>query len=1410
MSKDPFHKVVGVVFVMCAVSTQVNAQSQTAELIDVTDTFNWSTPSPDPTGVIYIPGANGLFVADSEVNETAVFTGSNVFQTQLDGSLLDTFSTLDFTDEPAGITINPANGHLFISTDNSPRGVYEIDPGVDGIYDNADDNISFFSSTDFGSEDPEGISYNPLDGRLYIVDGEANLVHVVDPGVNDVFDGVAPEGDDTAFAFTTGNLGVVDPEGVAFDETTNGLYIIGEPVDQLLHVSTTGQFIRLIELDSSLLFKPAGLALAPSSLANGGQSLFLVDRGVDNDSNPDENDGRLFEFALPPLPGNDPPVVTITAPVSGQGVSASSTVTFTGVANDTEEGDLSAGLIWQSDLDGLIGSGSSFTTSTLSSGQHSITASVVDSTLAQSFMSVTLNVFPAGRVIVERRIASGADDAEERGGSGNTWLSSDDLEMALDRSTEQIIALRFNSLQIPTGAVVEEAFIQFKVEESQTEATRLEIRGQASDNAEPIVSQKNNLSNRPTTSAASIWNPLPWPNKGESGVAQKSSDLTAVIQEVVDRPGWSAGNSMAFIITGDGQGRRTAESFDGDAEGAAMLFIQYQELAAAPELSIISPSDGDSFANGTPVVLSATSSDVEDGDLSASIVWESAVDGALGTGASVVANELSAGTQLITATVVNSAGRATSAGVSVTIEAASNSAPSVIISSPADGTRVLDGVPVTLTASATDAEDGNLSALIFWQSDLDGNLGVGASIDANSLSIGTHQISASVSDSGGLSSITEILLVVESLVNSAPVLTITSPANATRIDEGTALTLSASALDDEDGNLSATVTWSSDLDGPLGTGSPSALLSVGMHTLTASVSDTGGLSVTRSVTVEVGDIGGGDVTVRVRVSADTDDAEERGTRGRMSLSSRDLELVIDRGTNNAVGMRFRNLQIPKDAGIVSAYIQFQVDEVTSELTILDITAQESDDTSTFTSNRFDISLRPRTALSVDWVPSRWLDRGDAGVAQQTTDLSALVQRIVNRDNWSPGNSMVFLVDGDGTRTAESFEGDQEGAPQLVITYTLDNLAPVVSTSNDQVVGFGETALISATVSDDGRPSDSGALETEWIVAEGAGLASFGDVSSLSTTVDFDTVGNYVLVLKASDGQLTAYDEVSVTVEPSAQNLAPAVSAGPDRLAIVGETVFLAGTITDDGLPGADIDENISWVQLSGPADAGIGSAGSAGTNVQFSEVGTYTFELSAFDGELSSSDEVEVTVASSTGSASISAQIIDDDDDGEESSSGAVDLSSSDLELVEERSVQVVGMRFRSIAIPNASTITNAYIQFTVDEVDGDAASLIIQAESADDSAAFTTVDESLSSRARTQSLVSWSPPAWEVIRQSSSDQATPDLSSVIQEIVDRPGWVSGNALSILMTGSGTRTAESFDGSANAAPRLVIEFQISE
>jgi hypothetical protein len=60
-------------------------------------------------------------------------------------------------------------------------------------------------------------------------------------------------------------------------------------------------------------------------------------------------------------------------------------------------------------------------------------------------------------------------------------------------------------------------------------------------------------------------------------------------------------------------------------------------------------------------------------------------------------------------------------------------------------------------------------------------------------------------------------------------------------------------------------------------------------------------------------------------------------------------------------------------------------------------------------------------------------------------------------------------------------------------------------------------------------------------------------------------------------------------------------------------------------------------------------------------------------------------------------------------------------------------------------------------------------------------------------------------VGEAGPDQQTPDLSAILQEIVDRDGWVTGGSVVLLVTGSGKRVVESFDGRSEAAPLLHVD-----
>src|SRR5207248_2285283 len=182
---------------------------------------------------------------------------------------------------------------------------------------------------------------------------------------------------------------------------------------------------------------------------------------------------------------------------------------------------------------------------------------------------------------------------------------------------------------------------------------------------------------------------------------------------------------------------------------------------------ISSPAEHAGFGHAAPVTLRATASDPEDGTLTPVIVWTSSRDGSLGTGGTITTSALSSGTHVITATVADSGHSTARASITITVngERGGPTPP------PARGPGHLPGTAVPFTATATDFEDGDLTAHLTWSSSRDGTLGMGGSITASALSAGIHTITASVSDSSGKLGSMQVIVTI----NTPPVVTITAP-----------------------------------------------------------------------------------------------------------------------------------------------------------------------------------------------------------------------------------------------------------------------------------------------------------------------------------------------------------------------------------------------------------------------------------------------------------------------------------------------------------------------------------------------------------------------------------------------------------------------------------------------------------
>jgi len=589
----------------------------TAQLVHTIDTAAaaFQPPSPDPSGITYLPATNTLLMSDGEVEETVNnithFKGVNVWEMTLLGAVVDTANVstvaptqVPMSNEPTGVTFRPVNGHYFFSQDDGTK-VHDLNPGGDGEIGTADDSWTTFSA----NGDAEGIAYDTRNDRLFQADGVGAEIWQYTPTGSLIGH------------FDVERFGVLDPETVEYNAQSDTLFVLSNLASGPIIVETTkgGALLQTIDVSNGPNDKPAGLAYAPASNGSGAMHFYLADRGVDNNSDPRAVDGKIFEFTAPTsvTPGNNAPTVNAGA---DQSIAMPATASLNGTVSDDNvpnpPGTVTAS--WsQVSGPGTVTFGNASAAATTANlpvpGTYVLRLTASDSELTTSD-EITITDPNVGSLDV--RVGAGSDDAEEPIPSGSVNLTSSDLELTTDGTQNQTVGMRFVGINVPQGAAVSSAYVQFQSDGATTAATSLTIQGQAADNPATFATTSGDLSGRARTTAAVSWSPPAWNTSGQAGADQQTPNVASVIQEIVDRPGWLSGNSMVVIVTGTGL--RRAMSWNGSASGAALLHVEWSTGAPNQPPSIISNGGGAtasvSAAENQTAVTTVTASDPDIGD----------------------------------------------------------------------------------------------------------------------------------------------------------------------------------------------------------------------------------------------------------------------------------------------------------------------------------------------------------------------------------------------------------------------------------------------------------------------------------------------------------------------------------------------------------------------------------------------------------------------------------------------------------------------------------------------------------------------------------------------------------------------------------------------------------------------------
>ncbi len=281
------------VSVVCSLlpSTVPASAATKASLVRMTMTSSWPTKSPDPMGLAYNPRTKKLLISDAEVDEIpALWKGKNLFVAKRGGRLMTTGTFKKFTHEPEDLAWDNKHQVLFVTDDDLDR-VFRVGRGKDKKLGTRDDVVKTVLRTHrFGSFDAEGLAW--LGGRkpmLIVSDSTNRRVYKIHRGRDRRFG----TRDDIVNSFGTQKYGFTTAEDVAI--RGKHLFIVSSRQRFILETTMKGGLVQKIDLTGLGIVSASGITFAPGT--DGGKSrLYLTASGVDNNVDPNEKDGMLFEL----------------------------------------------------------------------------------------------------------------------------------------------------------------------------------------------------------------------------------------------------------------------------------------------------------------------------------------------------------------------------------------------------------------------------------------------------------------------------------------------------------------------------------------------------------------------------------------------------------------------------------------------------------------------------------------------------------------------------------------------------------------------------------------------------------------------------------------------------------------------------------------------------------------------------------------------------------------------------------------------------------------------------------------------------------------------------------------------------------------------------------------------------------
>ena len=1162
--------------------------------------------------------------------------------------------------------------------------------------------------------------------RSKLINGHYGLMNTYDPSIHNIDGGDGQLDGDGAYQKNG------DEEGTVYIVTGSAGKKSGVGVHDVMHYAVS-------QLGSTILE------------VNGGQMdiKFLNDDGVIEDHL------TLIQSGTP--------IVSWTNPLDNEVFTNLSTITLTADASDND------GSITQVDffVNGLS-VGTDFSAPYSMNWTPSAYANYVlkveatDNEGKTNAKEIDIIVQDGASFAITVQINNDDDDAEERVSNGDINLSSSDLELVDESgSTSQEVGMRFNNVNIPTGATITNSYIQFTADGTDAYATNLNIYGQDHDNPSTFLDINFDISTRSKTSASVNWNPVAWTAANAAGTVQQTPNLNNLIQEIINRPGWTPNNSMAFLITGSGE--RTAYSYDGSSSKAPTLHILY--TLESNNCDPFTDNDNDGYC-----------SDVDCDDLDATVY----------PGAPEICDGID-----------NNCNQQIDEGVLGTYYADTDGDGFGDINNFAQGCLP----PAGYVTNDTDCDDTNAAIHPNATEICDGiDNDCDQQIDEGPFV--TYYADTDGDGFGDINNFVQDCFPPAGYVTNATDCDDTNAAihpNATeicdgidnncdqQIDEGLLNTYYADTDGDGFGDINNFVQDCLPPSGYVTNDDDCNDSNPAIHPNATEICD--GIDNDCNQQTDEGLLG--------TYYADTDG----DGFGDINNFVQDCFPLAGYVTNDA-DCDDSNAAIHPNATEICDGIDNDCDQQIDEGLLSTYYADTDGDGFGDINNFIQDCLAPSGYVS----DATDCDDSNAAIHPNATEICDGIDN--NCDQQIDENACG------GTYCTPIHTGTEN---ELITNVTIGSINNTSGGWNTNITGYSDYTNLSSQLDNGSSHSITVSSNYSWTDSQ-LGIwidwnqnfifDSNEEITSQSGegpwTVSFvppagATLGTTRMRIRLQYG-------ASYTPDPCAGSTYYSGETEDYSLELINCTVNTYYADSDGDNYG---NANVSVLACSAPSGYVTDNTDCDDTNSAIYPTATCN------DGDpLSNNDQYDLNCncvgTNNPNNTIISVAISSGNDDVEEiQGNGYVNTNSDDLEIVTDGSNnQKVGLRFNDINIPQGATIHYAYIQFTADENDSGTTNLNIEGQLTDNAPTFQNTYYDVSDRATSNAFVSWTPAAW-TSGDTGTEQQSPNLNTIVQEIINQNNWTANNSVAFIISGNGNREAESYEGLASGAAKLYIEYDPS-